>query len=67
MREQYRGFIKFHPRDRRKEEDKDENEDKIMEKIRVNVDRLEQIMEASEHTEEIDKRITHLQPKKILH
>ena len=44
-----------------------EDEDKIMEKIRVNVDRLEQIMEASEHTEEIDKRITHLQPKKILH
>ena len=43
-----------------------EDEDKIMEKIRVNVDRLEQIMEASEHTEE-DKRITHLQPKKILH
>ena len=44
-----------------------EDEEKIMEKIRVNVDRLEQIMEASEHTEEIDKRITHLQPKKILH
>ena len=44
-----------------------EDEDKIMEKIRVNVDRLEQIMEASEHTEEIDKSITHLQPKKILH
>ena len=44
-----------------------EDEEKIMEKIRVNVDRLEQIMEASEHTDETDKRITHLQPKKILH
>ena len=48
------------------ESDNSEDEEKIMEKIRVNVDRLEQIMEASEHTEE-DKRITHLQPKKILH
>ena len=48
------------------ESDNSEDENKIMEKIRVNVDRLEQIMEASEHTEE-DKRITHLQPKKILH
>ena len=48
------------------ESDNTEDEEKIMEKIRVNVDRLEQIMEASEHTEE-DKRITHLQPKKILH
>ena len=49
------------------ESDNSEDENKIMEKIRVNVDRLEQIMEASEHTEESDKRITHLQPKKILH
>ena len=49
------------------ESDNTEDEEKIMEKIRVNVDRLEQIMEASEHTEETDKRITHLQPKKILH
>jgi mannosyltransferase OCH1-like enzyme len=49
------------------ESDNTEEEDKIMEKIRVNVDRLEQIMEPSEHTEEVDKRITHLQPKKILH
>ena len=49
------------------ESDNSEEEDKIMEKIRVNVDRLEQIMETSEHTEEVDKRITHLQPKKILH
>ena len=48
------------------ESDNSKDEEKIMEKIRVNVDRLEQIMEASEHTEE-DKRITHLQPKKILH
>ena len=46
---------------------KDEDEDKIMEKIRVNVDRLEQIMEASNDEESTDKRITHLQPKKILH
>ena len=49
------------------ESDNSEDEEKIMEKIRVNVDRLEQIMEASEHTDETDKRITHLQPKKILH
>ena len=49
------------------ESDNSEDENKIMEKILVNVDRLEQIMEASEHTEESDKRITHLQPKKILH
>ena len=49
------------------ESDNSEDENKIMEKIRVNVDRLEQIMEASDNTEEVDKRITHLQPKKILH
>ena len=49
------------------ESDNTEEEDKIVEKIRVNVDRFEQIMETSEHTEEVDKRITHLQPKKILH
>ena len=46
---------------------KDEDEDKIMEKIRVNVDRLEQIMEASDNEGSTDPRITHLQPKKILH
>ena len=46
---------------------KDEDEDKIMEKIRGNVDRLEQIMEASEHTEETDNKITHVQSKKVLH
>ena len=50
------------------ESDNTEEEDKIMEKIRVNVDRLEQIMETSENTEEsIKHKITHLQPKKILH
>ena len=49
------------------ESDNSEEENKIMEKIRVNVDRLQQIMEVSESNEETDKRITHLQPKKILH
>ena len=45
-----------------------EDEDKIMEKIRVNVDRLQQIMEASDSNEEsVDQKITHMHPKKVLH
>ena len=44
---------------------KDESEDDILEKIRENVQRLEDIMDPAD--KEQHERITHLQPKKVLH
>ena len=44
---------------------KNESEDDILEKIRENVQRLEDIMDPAE--EDHLEKITHLQPKKILH
>ena len=44
---------------------KDANEDDLLEKIRSNVEKLQQIMEPSEDI--ADDSITHMQPKKVLH
>ena len=44
---------------------KNESEDDILEKIRENVQRLEDIMDPTE--EDHLEKVTHLQPKKILH
>ena len=50
------------------ESDNSEEEDKILDKIRVNVERLQEIMTLGENTtEETDSKVTHMQPKKVLH
>ena len=47
------------------ESDNSADEDKILNKIRDNVERLQQIM--TDTTEETDNKVTHVQSKKVLH